>query len=149
MFVNSGAVPWLHTRVRLRLTICASESLVCLPHGASDLLFALSAQVLAQTSPAEDCEPASQVALNPILSVLNLSLKHYARSHRNHSFLRPSAQSALRCLSPRPFLRRNRLSQIRTVAHDSRSAKCAACTRDRAKRPAGLARLQWSIGAPH
>lgn len=59
---------------------------------ALDLLLTLGSQILAEASPVENRESTPEVASNPILSPLNLSLTDHARFHRYLSFLCPLAE---------------------------------------------------------
>ena len=128
----------MRTFYRLLLAVAAG-----FPDRVLDLLLALGSQILAKAAPMENREPAPEVASDPVLGLLNVSPAHHTCVHRVSPFAPACRRPGRVCfLSPRTIFGRNRLTQTRTVARNSRSAGCAACKRDRAKRPAGLARLQ-------
>jgi hypothetical protein len=56
------------------------------PDGALDLLLTFRSQVFAEAAPVKDRESAPEVASNPILGVLNISLAHHTISHCLVSF---------------------------------------------------------------
>src|SRR6266404_5204236 len=120
------------------------------PDRVLDLLLALGSQILAKTSPMENREPTPEVAFDPVLSLLNVSPAHHTCVHRVSPFTPACRRPGRACfLSPRTIFGAQPSHPNPDGCAEFGSAGCAACKRDRAKRPAGLARLQWSDGAPH
>ena len=114
------------------------------PDGALDLLLTLCPQVFAEAAPVKDRESAPEVASNPILGVLNVLFAHHTISHCLVSFgPLPEGQGHVCCsvFHLTPFLNATVSPETRRLRVTS-TARSAACQRDRAQRPLGLARLQ-------
>jgi len=67
------------------------------PHDTLDLLLGLSPQVLAEAAPVENREPSPEVALDPILGLLNVSFTHHTWIYRVSPFCArlPQARACL------------------------------------------------------
>lgn len=75
----------------LSRTYCGFDLLILavrarFPDCALDLLLTLCPQVFAEAAPVKDREAAQEVASNPILGVLNISLAHHTISHSSVPF---------------------------------------------------------------
>src|ERR1700722_752186 len=106
------------------------------PDCALDLLLTLCPQVFAEAAPVKDGESAPEVASNPILGVLNISLAHHTISHSLSPW--PAPRRAGLCLWSvfhlTPYLNATVSPEPRRLRMTS-TARSAACQRDRAQRP--------------
>ena len=109
------------------------------PDRVLDLLLALGSQILAKTAPMENREPAPEVALDPVLGLLNVSpARHTHASIVVLLFARACrrGKGVPVFFHPAPFLGRNPLNQTRTVARnpDPPVAQPASVTKQTARR---------------
>jgi len=75
------------------------------PDRALDLLLTLGPEILAEAAPVENRESTPEVAFDPVLGLLNVSLAHHASVHRISPLCSrlPKARACLLSFTPRHF----------------------------------------------